>query len=296
MTMTVLMRRRPLVAGLLAAPLLALAAGKSEPSSSLSDFEFKPERAPVGQVVHYVKSNLDGSKRLVLSVHFSAPLTMEVLKAEADGQYLALVQAELDPATLSESRMKSFNRLESGTPQQQMALEPDPQQRRLVAEVANTKLPVTPGHWPAHIYNFDLSGLNATLPHLKDPRHDFEAGLIDPDFQFLKTKFKPDAGEQAGGFVYKGKARFHFVRDEEVDEVPCHRFEVSGPAFKNIKGTLWVNAKDGLIERFEHPLPDNPDWKSFKLSRISSRPMSDAEWEAFKAATVRRAMDMRDGE
>ncbi len=55
-------------------------------------------------------------------------------------------------------------------------------------------------------------------------------------------------------------------------------------------------AADGLIERFEHPLPDNPDWKSFKLSRIGSRPMNDAEWEAFKAATVRRAMDLRDGE
>ncbi|HEX5687040.1 MAG TPA: hypothetical protein VFY73_23755 [Ideonella sp.] len=294
MTMTVLMRLRPLVAGLLAAPLLALATSP-EPSSSLSDYAFKPARAPVGRVVHYVKSNLDGSKRLVLSMHFSAPLMMEVLKVEADGQYLALVQAELDPATLSESRMKSFNGLETGSRRQQMALEPDPRQRRLVAEVANTRMPVTPGHWPAHIYNFDLSGLNATLPHLKDPRRDFEVGLIDPDFQFLKTGFKPDAGEVAGGFVYKGKARFRFVRDEVLDEIPCHRFEVGGPAFKNIKGTLWINAKDGLIERFEHVLPDNPDWKSFRLSRISSRPMNDAEWEAFKAATVRRAMDLRDG-
>jgi hypothetical protein len=294
MTMTVLMRLRPLVAGLLAAPLLALATSP-EPSSSLSDYAFKPARAPVGRVVHYVKSNLDGSKRLVLSMHFSAPLMMEVLKVEADGQYLALVQAELDPATLSESRMKSFNGLETGSRRQQMALEPDPRQRRLVAEVANTRMPVTPGHWPAHIYNFDLSGLNATLPHLKDPRRDFEVGLIDPDFQFLKTGFKPDAGEVAGGFVYKGKARFRFVRDEVLDEIPCHRFEVGGPAFKNVKGTLWINAGDGLIERFEHPLPDNPEWKSFKLSRMSSRPMNDAEWEAFKAATVRRAMDLRDG-
>jgi len=287
---------RSALAGLLAAPLLALAAPPPEPGSSLSDYEFKPERAPVGKVVHYLKSNLDGSKRMVLSLHFSAPLTMEVLKVEADGQYLALVQAELDPATLSEAKMKSFNQLESGKPREHMALEPDTAQRRLVAQVANTRMPVTPSHWPAHIYNFDFSGLNATLPHLKDPRRSFDIGVIDPDFTFLKTKFKPDAGELAGGFVDKGKARFRYVRDEELDEIPCHRFEVSGPAFKNIKGTLWVNAKDGLIERFEHALPDNPDWKSFKLSRIGSRPMNDAEWEAFKAATVRRAMDLRDGE
>lgn len=296
MTMTLLTVCRSALAGLLAAPLLAWAAAPSEPTSSLSDYEFKPERAPVGKVVHYLKSNLDGSKRLVLSLHFSAPLAMEVLKVEADGQYLALVQAELDPATLSEARMKSFNQLESGKPREQMAMEPDPAQRRLVAQVANTRMPVTPSHWPAHIYNFDFSGLNATLPHLKDPRRSFDIGVIDPDFTFLKTKFKPDAGELAGGFIDKGKAHFRYMRDEKLDEIPCHRFEVSGPAFKNIKGTLWVNAKDGLIERFEHALPDNPDWKSFKLSRIGSRPMNDAEWEAFKAATVRRAMDLRDGE
>jgi hypothetical protein len=112
----------------------------------------------------------------------------------------------------------------------------------------------------------------------------------------LRTRFKPDAGELAGGFVDKGRAHFRYLRDEELDEIPCHRFEVSGPAFKNIKGTLWINAKDGLIERFEHTLPDNPDWKSFRLSRIGSRPMNDTEWEAFKAATVRRAMDLRDKE
>jgi hypothetical protein len=74
----------------------------------------------VGKVVHYVKSNLDGSRRLVLSLHFSAPLKVEALKVEADGQYLALVQAELDPATLSEARMKSFNQLERGAPNLQM--------------------------------------------------------------------------------------------------------------------------------------------------------------------------------
>ena len=91
-------------------------------------------------------------------------------------------------------------------------------------------------------------------------------------FQFLKTKFKPDAGELAGGFIDKGRAHFRFVRDEELDEIPCHRFEVSGPAFRNLKGRLWINAKDGLIERFEHSLPDNPDWTSFRLVRIGSRP------------------------
>lgn len=273
-----------------------LASAAPAAGSSLEAFAFNPTLAPTGKVVHYVKSNLDGSKRLVLSLHFSEPFKMEALKVEADGQYLALVQAELDPTSFSEVRMQSFNQLERGTPNLQMTLAPDASGRRLVASVAGTQLPVTPSHWPAHIYNFDLSGLNATLPHLKDRRRSFEIGLIDPDFNFLRTKFRPDAGVLEGGFVDKGVASFRYLKDETLDEVPVHRFEVGGPAFQGIPGTLWINAKDGLIERFEHALPDNPDWNSFRLTRIASQPMTDAEWAAFKAASVARAKGLREAD
>lgn len=274
----------------LAAAGLAQAAA---PTNALSQYELgEPGRAPANQVVHYVKSNLDGSKRLVLSLYFPAPLAVEALKVEADGRYLALVQARLDPQTLSESWMRSYNGLERGKGRLQMALSAEPGQARLVAEVAGTQMPVTASHLPAHIYNFDLSGLNLTLPLLKDPRADFAVGILDPDFGFLRTRFKPNAGVLEGGFVDKGEAQFRYLRDEALDEVPCHRFEVGGPAFGGAKGTLWVNAKDRLIERFEHALPDNPDWQSFKLSRIGSRTMDKAGWEAFKAATVQRAAQL----
>ncbi|MBB5205180.1 hypothetical protein HNQ51_002499 [Inhella inkyongensis] len=276
----------------LAAAGLAQAAA---PGSSLHQYELgEANRAPSNQVVHYVKSNLDGSKRTVLSLFFPAPLAVEVLKVEADGRYLALVQTRLDPQTLSESWMRSYNGLEraEGKGQLQMALSAEPGQARLVAEVAGTLMPVSASHLPAHLYNFDLSGLNLTLPLLKNPRADFTVGIVDPDFNFLRTRFKPNAGVLEGGFVDKGQARFRYLRDEALDDVPTHRFEVGGPAFGGVKGTLWVNAKDRLIERFEHALPDNPDWKNFKLSRLSSRTMDKAGWEAFKAATVQRAAQL----
>jgi len=277
------MLRQILMLSLLAAaPVLAQ-------TDSLAAFDYQAAKAPVGKAVHYVKSNLDGSKRLVLSLYFEAPLQVEALKVEADGRYLALVQARLDPKTLSERWMRSYNRLERGQPALQMALDSEPGQRRLVASVAKAQLPVDVQHLPAHLYNFDLSGLNATLPYLKDPRADFEVGIVDPDFEFLRTKFRPDGGMQPGGLVDKGKARFRYLRDEVLDDIPCHRFEVGGPAFGGVTGTLWLNARDHLIERFEHAQPDNPDWKSFKLERLSDQKMDKAAWEAFKAATVQRA-------
>ncbi|MDM4766578.1 hypothetical protein [Pelomonas sp. SE-A7] len=281
------------------AAVLALAAASTASSAqtdSLAQFDYQAKKAPVNQVVHYVKSNLDGTKRLVLSLHFGAPLQVEALKVEADGRYLALVTARLDPKSLTESWMRSYNRLELGKPNLQMSMDSDPGQRRLVATVAKATLPVKVGHLPAHIYNFDLTGMNATLPFLKNRRADFEVGILDPDFEFLRTKFKPDGGVQEGGMVDKGKATFRYLKDEVLDEIPTHRFEVSGPAFGNVAGSLWINAKDGLIERFEHALPDNPDWKSFRLERIASQPMNKAQWEAFKAATVKRAQGMRDAE
>ena len=265
-------------------------------SHSLDDYEFQPARAPSNRVVHYLKSNLDGTRPMVISIYFAAPLKLEVLKVEADGQYLALVAAEIDPASMTETLMRSYKQLEQGTPRLQMSLRGEKQARRLVASVAKAELPVEPGHLPAHVYNFDLTGLNATLPHLKNPRRDFEVGIVDPDFQFLAKQFKPDGGVQQGGMVYKGKARFRYLKDELLDEVPCLRYEVGGPAFQDIKGSLWINARDGLIERFEHALPDNPQWSSFKLSRIGARPMDLAGWDRFKAATVQRAMDLRDAD
>lgn len=277
--------------------ILALSTGAvrlaAAEATALDAFAYSADRAPVGRVFHYVKSNLDGSKRLVLSLYFRGPLALEVLKVEADGQYLALVEAELDPVTLTESRMRSRNRLEQGEPQLQMELGSDPGQRRLVAHVARAELPVRPGLLPAHMYNFDFSGLNATLPHLRDPRADFVVGVVDPDFEFLATRLQPE-GVQEGGFVYRGEARFRYVGEEVLDDIPCHRFAVGGAAFDGVEGSLWINTADGLIERFEHARPDNPDWSSFRLARIGSRPMDRAGWEAFKNATIRRAMDLRD--
>lgn len=265
-------------------------------SNSFADYAYSAHRGPKDRVVHYLKSNLDGTKRLVLSVHFSTPLQMEVLKVENDGRALALVNATLDPETLTEASIQSFNALELGKPRLQMMMKSESGSRRLIAHVAKAEMPVQVGHLPAHIYNFDFMGFNATLPHLKDPRRDFEVGIVDPDFEFLAKKFKPDGGVQEGGFIYKGKATFRFVGEEKLNDVACLRYEVSGPAFNGIKGHLWINVQDRLIERFEHAIPDNPDWKSLRLVRLGSRPMDEDAWRAFKDATVKRAMALLDEE
>jgi hypothetical protein len=179
-------------------------------TDSLADYAFAPDRGPKGRVVHYLKSNLDGTQRLVLSAYFAEPLKLDVLKVEHDGRALALVQAELDLKTFTETHMQSFNALELGTPRLQMTLDAEPGNRRMVTRMGQAEMPVTVAYLPAHIYNFDLMGLSATLPHLKDPRRDFEVGIVDPDFEYLQKRFKPDGGFKRADSSTKVGPRFAF--------------------------------------------------------------------------------------
>jgi hypothetical protein len=84
--------------------------------------------------------------------------------------------------------------------------------------------------------------------------------------------------------------------DEKLNAVDCWRYEVAGAAFGGVKGSLWINTKDRLIERFEHALPDNPEWNSLRLVRMGARTMNAAAWSAFKDATVLRANTLRNVE
>jgi hypothetical protein len=59
--------------GLAAVLPLFLGAEGAPVSSSLDRFRFRPERIRVGEVAHYLQSNLDGSKPARVSIFVAAP-------------------------------------------------------------------------------------------------------------------------------------------------------------------------------------------------------------------------------
>ena len=256
-----------------------------------SPFAFRPERVPVGEVFHFRKSNLDGTRPVLVSVHVASPDRLEVLKVEDVGRHLARVSARMDWKSFSAVEIRSWNRLETGEPAPQAEFRLDPATARWEVRVAGARAGVTASALPVHLYNFDLLSLAFAWPHLVRPDAPVRVGLVDPDFQFLKTRFRPE-GDQDGLLVDKGIATFTPEAEEPRGGVPCRRYAVAGPAFQGRAGTLWADARTGQWVEFRHPVPDNPDWNSFRLELVGWERMTGEEWDAFVAGRVRRAAEL----
>ena len=277
-------------------PALLLAASLSagtapEPSSTLSQFSFRPGAVPVGEVFHFRKSNLDGSRPAMVSVYVLDAARLDVLKAEDVGRRLARIQARIDWNSFSVDELVSWNRLETGRPVRQAAFRLDPASREVEVQVGNASARVRASALPVALYNFDLLGLAAAWPHLVRPGEKVQVDLVDPDWEFMKTRFRPE-GEQPGLLVDRGLATFTPDGEEEHGGVPCRRYTVAGPAFGGRAGTLWAEARSGQWVEFRHPVPDNPAWTSFRLELVGWEALDPDEWDAFVEGRIRRATDL----
>jgi hypothetical protein len=111
---------------------------------------------------------------------------------------------------------------------------------------------------PMHSYDLDFMTVNAMLPHLRDPRESFEIGIVS-----------------------RGTATARYMRKEEVNGAPVRRYSLAGAG---MNGTLWVREADGLIEKFESPVANDPRWNSFRLERRGTARMTPAQWAGFTSS------------
>jgi hypothetical protein len=173
---------------------------------------------------------------------------------------------------------RSYNALERGAPRLQAEFKVDLAASRMEAWVAKAHAAVNLPALPAHLYTFDFTSLNLAWPHVLHPNRPVQVGVVDPDFEFMKTRFEPE-GEQTGLPVSKGIATFTPSGEEIHGGVPCLRYAVGGAAFKEQTGTLWVDKARG-------------HWVEFRLELVGRESMDAAQWEAFKASRVQRAKDL----
>ncbi len=82
--------------GALLAALSLLGAAAAPVGSSLDRFRYQPSKIRVGEVAHYVKSNLDGTKPTRVSIFVVAPDRLEVAKVERETTDAAWVRAHFD--------------------------------------------------------------------------------------------------------------------------------------------------------------------------------------------------------
>ncbi len=248
----------------------------AQTSSSVSMFQHHPERIKVGTVYHYTKSNLDGSKPATVSIYVSSSDIIEVYKAEVEVSDAAHIIAKMDWSTFSASELDSGHLLKDGTREPVAKLALSKADNTLRVHLRDQDESVAIDHYPVHIYNFDFISFNYTLRHLKDPTKTFEIGIADPVFQ----------GE--GLIRYKGKAKIEFIGEAPCHQTTCRKYRITGKPFGDQEGFIWVNKKEGYAENIEIPVPDNPDWNSFKFELKKVEQMTPAEWENYKKNNIGR--------
>ena len=248
-----------------AALLVLVAAGCESP-----DFTFRPERVAPGRVVHYVKSNLDGSKPALVSLYVADRDRIEVYKSEKGLTDSADVLAHLDWARFSADHLDAGVITADGRREPRAKL--DVQDSELTVRIGSAEQKLAVDTFPLHVYNFDLMSLNVMLPHLDHPERSFRIAFIEPTF-----------GRKREVMELRGFATARYSGRERVNGALTRRYSLAGAG---MNGTMWVNMKDGLIQRFESPVPNNPGWTSLRLDRRDSQRMTPEKWRRYKLTHV----------
>lgn len=258
----------------------------AQPSTSSTDqFAFQPERLPVGTVYHYAKSNLDDTNTTHVYIYLASTNDVHVLKVEANGGR-AYVEAAMHWPTFSASHITSWQLQPDGTRQPQARIEWSTDSPEVVGNLGPMKMPLTYSHTPSHLYNFDFTSLNITLPHLKAPTESFSVGVVDPNWPlFNDPNFQPKEVVE-NGLLDKGQAHFTYQGNDIYRGIICHKYQVDGPGMENQVGFLWISKADGHIVKFEHPVPDNPGWSGFKLDLLETMQHTSESWTTFVASTA----------
>lgn len=237
-------------------------------------FRYRAARAlPAGTVLHYVKTNIDGSRPEYVSQFVASGDVLESFKFHPKLPPAGLVIAEMDWKFFAAKSLKSWRVLGKHERTLFGTLTFDAAARRAEVSLPSVRSAAETFNFkrvPIHLYNFDFGSLNFALPHLSDPKGSFRIGVADPTFK------------ESGPLVeYKGEVTVTYLKDERRNRVAVRKYRIDGAGLQNRGGFIWVNRRRGWIEDMEIDLPDNPDWTSFKFKLLRVERMSRAAWEQF---------------
>ena len=249
----------------------------SSNQNDIAKFQYNREKSiPAGTVLHYLKTNLDGSKPEYVSQYIASADLMESFKFHPKTERAGLVTAGMDWQTFSAKSLKSYQVFRGGERKLFATLNFDAAKRGaevLIPSVRGESEFLSINHLPFHIYNFDFGSLNFAFAHLKNPKKSFVIGIADPTF---KT--------EGALMEYCGEATAFYVGEEKRNDALTRKYKIDGAGLKNRGGFIWVNKTKNYIEDIEIEFPDNPEWTSFKFKLLKTEKMSRAEWEKFMTA------------
>lgn len=256
------------------AVLLLLAAGPV--LAQVAAFRYHPDAAVSGVVLHYRKSNLDGSHASSIDLFLAAPDRLESFKWSAGDTTATLVKAWLEGERLTVRRFESWQ-VTTGTRRMPVALEAKAGTDTLTIRVGDRAFHTPVRLWPWHSYDFDLASLGWAMRFLVAPERPFTVGITDP-------------GPSQTGLTMRefGPVAVTFVRREDRHGRPSRRYTIDGPGLEQRGGVLWVDRETGFLVGFEIQKPDEDEMVSGKLELVGTDPMTETGWIAYQQARLRR--------
>lgn len=246
--------------------------------SSIHRFELNKSAIPIGKVLLYSKSNIDGTHSSHTALYVKSEDQLESLKWNDNYSGATLVKAWMNWETFSVEKFETFRLDEQGNGQIRAKLSTDHEHSRALVEIPGVfkdtaDLPA----WPWHSYDFDFASLSICWAHLKDKKKTVDLAISD---------FKSD-GNGGGSFAYRGQIQLAFEQKEKMNGRTCYKYSVDGPGLENRGGHIWMDAEEHFIVEYRIDLPDEPGYKDGRLSLESVRLMSPKEWESFKKEKVK---------
>ena len=241
--------------------------------AQVSQLRFDASKVPQGTVMHYQKSQLDGSNAAHVSVYMIDGESLESLKWEEGSTVATLVKARMDWRRFSVREFHSY-RLEKGkVPELRGTLEATANGTQVKVSFLKDKV-VRITHWPWHSYDFDFASLGLILPQLRNPAEDLIFWRTDVVF----------VGEGMD-FAEVGGIRLHLEAMELRDSQQVRRYSIGGAGLQHRYGKLWTNTAGGLIE-YQIPVGDEPGYENVRLLLERSQPLTPEQWEAFKLTKI----------
>jgi hypothetical protein len=225
-------------------------------------------------VLHYLRTNSDGSEPEAVVVFAPAPGEVQVFKSKSRCTNAAYVTGELDPRTGQALRLVGgrLGRDLTQEPFAWLARDDDGVLRaRLGSPDGAPAFEVPVGErWVQ--FDFDFSDLIAHPPAEILQREDF---AVD-----MPLIMMADAGPS---FVNRGELRLAFTGVSKRSDGEYLNYRATGPALGDLTGTLVFGARDGRLVEADFPLPNHAEYRNFRL-RLQKRESGADAWRRALAA------------
>jgi hypothetical protein len=225
-------------------------------------------------VLHYLRTNWDGSEPERVVVYADTPATVRVFKGRERCTNAAFVTARLDPQTGQAVELTGgrLTRELGQRPFAYLTTTANLLEARLGAPTGDPMFAVEVAE-PWFLFDFDFADWIAHPPAAIGAGEAFSA-----DLALILT----GQDEAEPSFTNRGRLELTPIGRGEGEDGAFIYYRASGPALAGATGEMWFNAQDGRLIAARLPLANHSEYRDFAY-RLVKREEGEAAWRAVLA-------------